>query len=137
MNTAELGKFLEPGRIAVVATLRRDGFPHLVPVWYLFDGESILIWTDKTRAWPKNVMRDGRVALSVQDDRPPFAALVLRGRAEVFDQADDAGYQMAKDISARYIGEDAADDYVKPWWPKLHTFVRITPDKITSWDRGY
>jgi PPOX class probable F420-dependent enzyme len=84
MNKEEVAKFLAPGRIAVIATLMRDGSPHLVPVWYSYDGESILIWTDKTRAWPKNVMRDGRVALSVQDDRPPFAALVLRGHSRGF-----------------------------------------------------
>ena len=103
----------------------------------MFDGKSILVWTDKTRAWPKNVIRGGRVALSVQNDHPQFAALVLRGSAEVFDQADESGYQMAKDISARHIGKDAANDYVSPWWPKLHTFVRISLTKITSWDRGY
>ncbi|HAL47332.1 MAG: TIGR03618 family F420-dependent PPOX class oxidoreductase [SAR202 cluster bacterium] len=137
VNAQDVSDYLDQSKVGVIATMRRDGSPHAVPVWYQYDGESILVWTEKNRAWVKNVQRDGRVAFSVQDDSPPFAALVLRGTVTVADRLDDSGLKAAKDICRRYLNDDEVDGYVDPYWPRLHTFVRIVPEKITLWRRGY
>ena len=92
--------------MGVVSSLRSDGYPQSTPVWYRYDGETIIIWTDKNRHWVKNVMRNNRVSFSIQDDAPPFAALTLRGKGEVVDQLNDSGLKEAKDICRRYIGDD-------------------------------
>ena len=137
MNKDEAQEFLSQGKVGVVASLRSDGYPQSTPVWYRYDGETIIIWTDKSRHWVKNVMRNNRVSFSIQDDAPPFAALTLRGKGEVVDQLNNSGLKEAKDICRRYIGDDDVDGYVEPYWPKLHTFVRIHPERINSWNRGY
>ena len=137
MSASELAEFLERGRLGVVATNRKDGYPQVSPVWYRYDGKSIIIWTEKNRVWVRNVMRDNRVAFSVQDQGPPFGAVVVRGRAEVTDQPDKTGLDEAKNISRRYIGEEEVDGYVEAYWPQLHTFVKITPEAVKSWKRGY
>ncbi len=137
MITEDVITYLGQSKVGVIATLRRDGSPHAVPVWHRFDGESILVWTEKHRVWVNNVNRDGRVAFSVQDDSPPFAALVMRGTATATDRLGDSGLEAAKDISRRYLSEDEVDGYVESYWPKLHTFVRIVPETITLWRRGH
>lgn len=80
---------------------------------------------------------DARVALSVQEEHPPFGAVVIRGKAHVSHQLDDSGLQEAKDISRLYIEESQLDKYVESSWPDLHTFVRIVPEHVRSWKRGY
>ncbi|MFQ5874099.1 MAG: PPOX class F420-dependent oxidoreductase, partial [Dehalococcoidia bacterium] len=137
MNSMELAEFLERGRVGVVATLRRDGYPQVSPVWYRYDGKSIIIWAEKDRVWVRNAKRNSRVAFSVQDQEPPFGAVVVRGRAEVTDRLDETGLDEAKKISRRYMGEDKVDGYVEGFWPQLHTFVKITPEAVKSWGRGY
>ncbi|MFQ5933268.1 MAG: TIGR03618 family F420-dependent PPOX class oxidoreductase [Dehalococcoidia bacterium] len=134
---SELAEFLNRGQVGVVATLRRDGSPQATPVWYRYDGTSINIWTERNRAWVRNVERDNRVAFTVQDQEPPFGAVVVRGRSEVVGRRDPAGLEEAKKILRRYIEEEEVDSYVEEFWPQLHAFVTITPEAVNSWKRGY
>ena len=69
-----------PGLLAVVGTLSRDNCPHLVPVWYRWDGQAVLVWTLAERAWVRNVQRDSKVGVSVQEGG---TALMMKGRATV------------------------------------------------------
>ena len=75
MSTAELETFLAqtfPTPLGVIATLRHDGSPHIVPVWFRWDTGAVTIWTTETRAWVRNLLRDPRVAFSVQTFEEPY-----------------------------------------------------------------
>ena len=83
MDSEQLAAFLNrtgPALVGVVATIRRDGSPHPVPVWYRWDGEVVTIWTLDERRWVANIRRDQQVGFSVQEMEPPFAAVVMRGK---------------------------------------------------------
>jgi PPOX class probable F420-dependent enzyme len=137
--TKEVRAFLDrelPGLIGTVATLRRDGSPHVVPVWYRYDGERVHIWTIDTRAWVKQLRRDPRVAFSVQEDREPFAAVLMRGTAQVVTGDDEGISAEIRRITRRYIEEPAVESYIANWL-HLRTIVSITPTKLTAWGRGY
>jgi PPOX class probable F420-dependent enzyme len=139
MSPEEIRAFLDrvwPTPLGVVATIRPDGSPHLVPVWYRFDSHVVHIWTPQQRLWVKNLMRDSRVAFPVQEERPPFAAVLLRGRAEVVTGDDDETSAEIRHITARYIAAPDVASYIQGW-AGLRTIVRIHPTKITSWSRGY
>ena len=103
MTSPELEAFLgrtRPALLGVVGTLREDGSPHVVPVWYRWDGQAALIWTDERRGWVRNAVRDSRVAFSVQEIQPPFAAVVMHGRVEVRTSDDDATAAEIRRITA-------------------------------------
>ncbi len=139
MNPDELYAFLNrtnPPLLGVVGTQREDGWPHLVPVWYRFDGRAVHIWTHAERAWVRNCRRDDRVAFSVQEDRPPYAAAIMRGNATV---ASGDGAEISAEIrriTARYVAESGVDTYIAGW-PGLRTIVTITPVQTASWVIGY
>jgi PPOX class probable F420-dependent enzyme len=135
----KLSEFLDqadPALLGVVATLRADGGPHTVPVWYRYDGQRIHIWSHEPRAWVQNVLRDNRVAFTVPETRPPFGAVILRGRAQVRTGAAPEIVAEIHAITRRYIPAQEVESYVAAW-PQLRTIVSITPEKVTSWDRGY
>lgn len=138
--SSEAGRaFLErswPTMLGVVGTLDADGFPHLVPVWYRYDGERVYIWTIDTRRWVKNLARDDRVAFSVQEDQPPFAAVTLRGRATLLTSDGEEVSQEIRRITRRYIIAPDVENYIKDWL-HLRTIVSITPEKISMWGVGY
>lgn len=139
MSPSEIIAFLgrtEPALLGVVGTLRGDGSPHVVPVWYRYDGAAAYIWSDEGRSWVRNIRRDPRVAFSVQEPKPPYAAVVMHGRAEVRTSNDqDVTYEIQR-ITSRYITRPEVESYIASW-AHLRTIVTIYPESITSWARGY
>lgn len=72
MNPHEYRTFLQAGtRTLKLATTRRDGRPHVAPVWFLLDGDTIVFTTGADTVKGRDLRRDGRVALCVDDERPP------------------------------------------------------------------
>ncbi len=139
MMTAErLAAFLgatDPPHLGVVATLRSDGSPALTPVWYRWDGRKVAIWSGEERRWVQNLRRDSRVAFSVQDERPPYAAVVMRGHATMAAGEGSNIVEAIRLIARRYLDEERVDAYIEEW-PTLRTVVTIEPDKIASWESG-
>jgi PPOX class probable F420-dependent enzyme len=139
MSPSELRAFLgrtAPALLGVVGTLQEDGSPHVVPVWYRYDGEAVSIWSDEGRGWVRNVLRDPRVSFSVQEIEPPYGAVVMHGRAEVETSDDHAIDDEIRRITRRYIEEPEVESYVAGW-SNLRTIVTIHPEAISSWGRGY
>lgn len=84
MTDAEWRAFVSEGtRTAKIATTRADGRPHVAPVWFLLDGDNLVFNTGKNSVKGRTLIRDGRVSLCVDDDRPPFSFVVIDGRAQV------------------------------------------------------
>jgi len=138
MSSAELETFLGqtfPTPLGVVGTLRRDGSPHLVPVWFRWDGAAVTIWTTQTRAWVRNVLRDPRTAFSVQTSEEPYPAVVMRGAATVATADDRATNEEIRAITRRYVPGEGVESYIADW-PNLRTIVTIVPDHIVSWSAG-
>jgi PPOX class probable F420-dependent enzyme len=138
MSTAEQQAFLGqafPTPLGVVGTLRRDGSPHLAPVWFRWDGAIITIWTTEERVWVRNLMRDPRAAFSVQTFEAPYPAVVIRGTATVATADDGATMEEIRAITRRYLPAEEVETYIADW-PNLRTIVSIVPDHIASWSAG-
>src|ERR1700722_12502119 len=86
MSEAEVRSFLTalPARTGKLATVRADGRPHIAPVWYEVDEDgSLVINTGESTVKGRNIRREPRVSLCVDDDRPPFSFVVVEGVAEI------------------------------------------------------
>jgi PPOX class probable F420-dependent enzyme len=65
---------------AHIATVMKSGAPQVTPVWIDVDGDIVVFNTAEGRQKTKNLDRDGRVALSIQDPQNPYRYLQIRGR---------------------------------------------------------
>jgi PPOX class probable F420-dependent enzyme len=102
---------LSPVRTAKVATVRKDGRPHVAPVWYDVDDDGTLVFTTgATTAKGYALQRDPRLSLCVDDERPPFAFVMVEGVAHLSTDLDDV-LRWATRIGGRYMGADRADAY--------------------------
>ena len=82
MTPSECHAFLLFGkRTAKVATVPPDGRPHVAPVWFILDSDKLVFMTGKDTVKGKNILRDSRVMLSIDDERPPFAFVLIEGVA--------------------------------------------------------
>lgn len=88
-----------------VATLRADGSIHGVPVWVdIQDGLPVLN-TAEGRAWPRNLERDPRVTLTVQNLENPYEYLEIRGR--VAERTHDGADAHIDAMAKKYLGQDS------------------------------
>ncbi|MET9875212.1 PPOX class F420-dependent oxidoreductase [Actinacidiphila glaucinigra] len=132
MTEEEWRAFVSAGtRTGKLATTRADGTPHVAPVWFLLDGDDVVFNTGKATVKGRNITRDGRVALCVDDDRPPFAYVVLQGRAEVSEEPGPLR-EWATRIAARYMGEDVAEEFGARNGVPGELLVRVRIDKVLA-----
>ncbi len=89
MATHECWDFLcSPVRTAQLATVRADGRPHVVPIWFDIDDETLIFTTWHKAVKAANLRRDPRVCLSVDDQVPPFCFVQLEGTVSLSTDPD-------------------------------------------------
>lgn len=82
MSDEEWWTFLSrPVRPAVLSTVRSDGLPHAAPIWYDLEGATLVFNTGAATVKGRNLHRDPRAVLCVQDHEPPFAFVLVEGAA--------------------------------------------------------
>jgi PPOX class probable F420-dependent enzyme len=139
MSDDEMRTFLDrerPAMLGVLGTLRRDGSPHVVPVWYRYDGEAVYVWTTEERAWVRHILGDDRVSFTVPEPEPPYSSVVMHGRADVTTSDGPEVLDEIRRITRRYIEEPEVESYIAGW-THLRTIVTIRPERVTAWGRGY
>jgi hypothetical protein len=133
MSDDEVWAFLAgtPPHTGKLATTRRDGRPHVAPIWYAVDGRRVVFNTASESLKGRNLRRDPRAALCVDDERPPFSFVVLEGRVEISEDPEER-LHWATVIGGRYMGEDQAAAYGARNGVPGELVVRLRPTKITS-----
>jgi PPOX class probable F420-dependent enzyme len=118
---------LEKPAFGNLGTLMKDGSPQVTPVWVDYDGEHIRINSALGRVKDKNIRRDPRVAISLQDPANPYRYLEIRGKVVEITQsgADDH----INKLSQKYLG--------KPVYPfrqpgEVRVLYKIEPQKVSS-----
>jgi PPOX class probable F420-dependent enzyme len=122
---------LDGTRTGKLSTVRADGSPHVAPIWFLLDGDELVFNTGKDTVKGRNLARDGRVALCVDDDRPPFHFVVLNGRARLSEDLAEVRLWATR-IAARYMGEDRAEEYGARNGVPGELLVRVTIDNVLA-----
>ena len=132
MNQQEITEFLAPSRIAVMATINRDGTPQLSPNWYHYDGTVLTFVTTKERVKYLNLQRDPRISLCIY--AAPLAAdyVVIRGRATVSDQDI---WDQARAIIQRYTDAAEVEEHLERWRTQPRVLVTVTPERISTRNR--
>ena len=132
MTTDQVRDFLgHRTRTAKVATVMQDGRPHVMPVWFVLDGEQLLFTTGADSVKGRNLRRDPRIALLVDDETPPYAFVHVRGRVTVHEDQDEL-LRFATAIGARYMGEDRAEEFGRRNAVPGELLVRVTPERVIA-----
>lgn len=120
-----------PARTAKLAVVRKDGSPHVAPIWVALDGDEIVFTTSADTVKGKAILRDPRVCLCWDDERPPFSFLTITGTARVVN--DDAELlRWATLIGGRYMGADRAEEFGRRNAVPPEMLIRVTPVTIVA-----
>jgi PPOX class probable F420-dependent enzyme len=111
MTDAEWRDFVMTGtRTGKLAVTRSDGRPHVTPVWFVLDGDDMVLTTHADSVKGRALRRDPNAALCVDDQEPPYSYVMIEGRATL---ADDPGelLRWAIAIGGRYMGAENAERF--------------------------
>jgi PPOX class probable F420-dependent enzyme len=129
MNQEEVAEFLSESRIAVMATINRDGTPQLTPNWYHYNGSVLTFVTTKERLKNINLSRDNRISVCIYAAPMASDYVVIKGTATFNDQDM---WDEARRIMARYVPEDEIDEHLEMWKTQPRVLVSVTPTRISS-----
>ena len=133
MSEEEWKAFLaaEPPHTGKLATVRKDGRPHVAPIWFALDDDGCLVFTTGAETLKgKSIRRDPRVCLCIDDERPPFS-FVVEGKAEVSEDPDDL-LHWATRIGGRYMGPANAEAYGRRNAVPGELLVRLPPAHVVA-----
>jgi PPOX class probable F420-dependent enzyme len=125
--TDEQATFFTDNNFGHLATVRKDGSPHVSPVWLDYDGSRIIFNSADGRAKTRQLERDGRASVSVQRADNPYEYIEVSGPVELSHEGAEAHIdKMAK----KYIDQD-----VYPWRSptEVRVLAYLTPEKVTHY----
>lgn len=132
MSEEEWRAFLSrPVRPAVLSTVRADGRPHAAPIWYDLDGTTLVFTTGADTVKGRNLRRDPRAVLCVQDHEPPFAFVLVDALAEISDDLGEV-LHWATRIGGRYMGVGRAEELGARNGVPGELLVRLEATKVTA-----
>jgi PPOX class probable F420-dependent enzyme len=111
MTDEEVASFLEEQRTVICATNGRDGFPHLMPLWYVVRDGTLWSWTYAKSQKTRNLERDPRASLQVEagEEYDQLRGVLLRCDVTVHRRTEDVA-QLGLEIFARYTGPELGDE---------------------------
>lgn len=132
MTDDERRRFLAEGtRTGKLATVRSDGRPHVVPIWFVLDGDDLLFNTGADSVKARAIRRDPRVVVCVDREEPLYDYVVVEGTATISDDLAEM-LPWATRIAARYMGADNADAYGKRNAVPGEILVRVKPTRFIA-----
>ena len=112
---------------AHLATVMADGSPQVTPVWYSFDGTHFWVNSAKGRLKDKNMRRNKRVALSIQDPDDAYRYLAIQGDVEEITESGADAHIDA--LAKHYLGKDS---YPFRAPGEVRVIYKIRPRKIST-----
>jgi PPOX class probable F420-dependent enzyme len=139
MSEEEIRKFLMQGTFTgKLATVKKDGSSHVAPIWFVLDGGNkngsgdIIFTTRSTSLKAKNIERDNRVSICIDDQTPPFTFVIVYGIAKIHHYRQNDLFGFASKIARRYVGKNDAEKYGRRNSTEGEVLVRIKTKRIIA-----
>lgn len=133
-----INSFLDKPILARIATVSPSGQPHVVPLWFGWDGTSLWIHTGAGSRKFRDLLANPLVSVSIDESlsgNGPTKAVILEGRAQLHYPLDAAEQERVAWIYSRYLGAERVHE--KAYEKEIHSpssgLIQLTPEKILTW----
>lgn len=138
MSEVELARFFDEERVLTCATIGPHGRPHLMPLWYVRDGLTLIAWTYGASQKVKNLERDPRATVQIEAGRDQYGELrgVMLECDVTIERDPERIVAEGLRLMARYASSDAGPEARErvSKQSKKRVVIRFTPTRIVSWD---
>lgn len=132
MTSDEVRAFLSHGtRTAKLATSGPGGQPHVMPVWFVLDGVDLVFttWGDSVKG--RNLRRNPRAAIVVDEEVAPYTFVHIRGHVTLSEDLMEL-MRFAAAIGGRYMGVDRAEEFGRRNAVPGELLVRLHPERLIA-----
>jgi len=128
MIDGKAAELLQAKNFAHVSTLRQDGSVQTAPVWVDVQEGRPVLNTAEGRAWPRNLERDPRVTLTVQNMENPYEYLEVRGH--VAERTHEGADEHIDALAKKYMG---VERYPLRQPGEQRLIIRVEPEHVKVW----
>ncbi|MDK2981511.1 MAG: hypothetical protein PWQ55_1858 [Chloroflexota bacterium] len=137
LYTKAITIFLKNILIARLATVDAGNHPHVVPVWYGWDGESLWMSAFRNTQKVRNIQHNPMISVAIDTttDHVDNQAVVLEGRAELVEGPREFMRRQITWIYKRYLGQEGVLKEEPQSWIEddENLLIKLTPEKVMSW----
>ncbi|MGH2634162.1 MAG: pyridoxamine 5'-phosphate oxidase family protein [Tepidiformaceae bacterium] len=140
MTTETFEDFLLEPHIGVLSTLRRDGMPYTVPVWWLWKDGTIWLTGTYSRVWCKQLLHDPRASLCIEATAPVAGHVGFDGVCQAFERPDFDIWPISRELADKYVGRRDPEngERVQAFFANMQTeprlLFRLTPQVTRAID---
>jgi PPOX class probable F420-dependent enzyme len=134
MKPEDLELFLQEPITGVIATLRRDGRPYTVPIWWLWKDSVFWLTGTTNRVWCKQLSQDPRMSLCIESGAPFSGHVEVDGLAEALRLPEFDIWPISRALAEKYVGrrDPANAEAVERFFANMRTeprlLFRVTPE---------
>lgn len=127
MDEATLADFLQQPHIGVIATLKRDGSPYTVPVWWLWKDGALWLTGTYNRVWCKHLLRDPRASLCIEATEPLAGHVEFDGVVDALHPDSFDIWPITRELVEKYVGrgDPARQPQVEAFFANMRTEPRL------------
>ncbi|MDH5432251.1 MAG: PPOX class F420-dependent oxidoreductase [Nitrosopumilus sp.] len=130
MSNDEINEFLIEGtKTGKISSIRKNGLPHIAPIWFVWEDEKIYFTTLSATIKAKNITNNPNVSFCADEQAPPYSFVIIEGKASITQDYKGLLLWTTK-IASRYMGEENSERIGKRNCVEGELLVEITPTKI-------
>lgn len=132
LNSDQINQVIKEPNISIVCTLRKDGSPHMTPVWHILYENFVFIVIEQSSVKAKNLRFDERISLCIATETKPQKWVQINGKALL---SKDNIPELVNLMSNNYLGKNEGIEYSKKVLIELDFIVvKILPNNIIGFD---
>jgi PPOX class probable F420-dependent enzyme len=134
MQPDDVEEFLQQPHIGVLATLRRDGRPYTVPVWFLHRDRSMWITGTYERVWCTQLLADPRASLCVEAIAPVPGHVGIDGSVVAHELPDFDIWPISRRLVDKYVAPEGRDAFFANMQSEHRLLFELVPDVFRAID---
>jgi hypothetical protein len=135
MSPDDLAEFLEQPHIGVLASLRRDGRPYTVPIWFLHHDGAFWITGTYARVWCKQLLADPRGSLCVEAMAPVAGHVGVDGAVMARELPDFDIWPLSRRLVDKYVTPAGRDAFFANMQTEDRLLFELVPDVLRASDK--
>lgn len=137
--TADLERFVAAPRIAILSYVKRDGTPAQAPIWYRYQDGRFAMVTGRTSPKARALARTKRACLTIQDEMPPYRAVIVDGDVTITDAPLEGG--ITSWLATHYFGKLGGREYERMTLEENRktglSLITIEPVRVRGFDNHH